>query len=219
MSSDDWHTVVALIEGGDAAALDRALAERKALARAKGHAGESAVLTALYRGRRDLAELLARAKEGIDLFEMVGLGALAGIEGLFEITGDAAPVVGAVSPDGFTVLQLSCYLAQPRVTALLLEHGAPVDAVATNGSELRAIHAAVAGGDRECLALVLAADPQVDAPQRGGFTALQAAAHRGHVALVELLLLAGADPDRPAEDGRTARDQAAEHPAVLALFD
>ena len=204
-----WEELVAALETGDTDALRTRLAASADLAEARGPAGESPVMAALYRGRRDLAELVAEAKAELDLFESVGLGRLREV---------SAADADAVSPDGFPALALACYLAQAGAAELLLGAGATVDAVATNGSELRAIHAAVAGGELECLRLVLAAGPQVDAPQRGGYTALQAAAHRGNVPMVELLLAAGADPDRAADDGRTARDQGAEHPAVVAAL-
>ncbi|QDU65969.1 ankyrin repeat domain-containing protein [Engelhardtia mirabilis] len=216
MSADPWGQLLELFEGGDVGALRSALSERPGLARAAGPSGESAVMAALYRGRRDLAEALADAKTPLDLFERVGLGDGRGVEALLDKSADA---LEAVSPDGFTALQLACYLARPSIADILLAHRAPVDAVATNGSALRAIHAAVAGGEYECLRMVLEAGAEVDAAQNGRITALHAAAHRGNAPMVQLLLGAGADPRRRDDQGRSAIDHGAGHPDVLALFN
>lgn len=218
MSGDDWTRIEALLEEGDLDSLLAVLRQEPELARLVGPSGESTVMAALYRRRRDLADALAGAKENVDLFELVGMGLVPGVEALIEMAGRPQETVNLVSPDGFTVLQLACYLAQPAVARLVLRHGADAEAMATNGSGLRAIHASVAGGSLECLECVLAAGVDVDAPQNGGYTALQSAAHRAHVAMVEALLRAGADPERVADDGRSARDHAAEHPELLNLL-
>jgi len=216
MSADAWGQILELIEGGDLGALRSALRERPELALARGPGGESAVMAAFYRGRRDAAEAIADAKSPLDLFEQVGLGDGRGVEALLDRSPDS---VGTLSPDGFTPLQLACYLARPAMAEILLAHHAPVETVATNGSELRAIHAAVAGGEFDCVRMVVEAGAQVDAVQRGRITALHAAAHRGNLSMVQLLLGAGADPSRKDDEGRTAVDHGAAHPDVLALFE
>ena len=104
------------------------------------------------------------------------------------------------------------------LAALLLEHGADPESRSTNGAELAALHAAVAGGDLACVELLLARDVDVNALQQGGITALHAAAHHGRPDMVRALLRAGADPALTCEAGRDARSWGAEHPKVLALL-
>lgn len=211
----DFERVDALLAADDYDALDALLAEDPSFAHTRGPKDQSILLQALYRGRRRAAHRLAEAKQTVDVFEMVGLGLVDGVRGMLEIS---PQVPTAIAPDGFPLLHLACYLSQPEIAELLLEHGADPESRSTNGAELAALHAAVAGGDLACVELLLARDVDVNALQQGGITALHAAAHHGRPDMVRALLRAGADPALTCEAGRDARSWGAEHPKVLALL-
>ena len=76
----DTGTCFELLGKGDVEGL-RGLFERDpATAGAKDAAGVSLLMHALYRGRRDLAELIASKKKEIDIFEAASLGNLERLE-------------------------------------------------------------------------------------------------------------------------------------------
>jgi len=201
--------VFSAISDGDAARLAASLRADPRRADARDAHGVSAVMFALYRGRRDLADLVLGAGREPDLFEAAALGRTDRVAALHEAE--------AFSADGFTPLHLACFFGRAETAALLLDRGDPVDVVARNDSRVRPLHSALAGRDEPTVRLLLARGAEVDAAQRGGWTALHAAAKHGLALLVAALLERGADPDRPADDGSTPRDLARQsgHAALL----
>lgn len=169
--------------------------------------GVSALMMALYYRRTEIAALLRNAIPDLDLFEAAATGDLERLRFLLAEEGGA----GRRSGDGFTALHLACFFGKPDVARLLVEHGADVNAVANNPSQVRPIHSAVAGPPEtqvEVLELLLAAGAEADSTQAGGWTALMAVAKHGMRGAIDLLLKAGADPLRAADDGQTARSMA-----------
>ncbi|MGI8575146.1 MAG: ankyrin repeat domain-containing protein [Egibacteraceae bacterium] len=73
---------------------------------------------------------------------------------------------------------------------------------------MRPLHAAVAARNLRAVQLVLDADADPDARQKGGYTPLMAAAHHGDADIVRALLEHGADPALRDDDDRTASDHA-----------
>ena len=116
---------------------------------------------------------------------------------------EAQPVVCFVR-----ALHLACYHGRHAMVRPLVRHGASLTAVNSQGCT--ALHIAAAGGDLGTVVTLLG-EPQtgpgrgreggarrgmtpveVDAPARGGWTALHAAAHAGHTRVCGVLLQAGA---------------------------
>ena len=116
-------------------------------------------------------------------------------------------------------LQLACYFAQPACARLLIERGANVEAVSNNGMELRALHAAAAGSNLECVELLLEHGADPDSQQHGGWAPLHAAVANQDARMVAALLARGADPKRTNEFGKSPLELAREKndPAVLRL--
>lgn len=172
----------------------------------------SPLLQAAYRHDWSEVERL-RVRDGVgDVFEAAVVGDLDAVHGLL----DADPgVVARVAADGFTGLHLAAYFGHDEVASALLTAGADPDAVATNGTGLRPLHAATAARASAIVRALLDAGATVDARQAGGFTPLMAAAKHGDTASLRLLLAAGADPSLPADDGSTARSLAAPEAADL----
>ena len=171
----------------------------------------SDLLQAVYRGDDAARDEILAARAPETVFEAAAVGDTAR---LGELLADPA----AVADDGFTPLHLAAFFRHPDAVRLLLDRGAPVDAVAGNPTKVRPLHSAAAGGDFDCVRLLVDAGADVNAAQQSGFVPLHAAAQNGDEAALEALLAAGADPSVATEDGRTAADLAREagHDAVVA---
>ena len=174
---------------------------------------ESPVLAALYAGEPARARELARGRE-LDVFEAAAVGDSGRLADL--LAGDP-PAARARTADGFTALHYAAFFSRNADCArALLDAGAEPDAVADNDTDLRPINSAAGSGASEIVALLLERGADVDAAQRGGYTALHSAAHDGNEELARMLLAAGADPARATDDDRTPADLAAEagHPKL-----
>ena len=95
------------VTANDRAAVRQLVADQPTLADVRDDNGVSALLTALYRGHREVAQVLRDARSDLDVFEAAALGETDVLARLLEARGDA---VGAHSADGFTAL----HLAKPK---------------------------------------------------------------------------------------------------------
>ena len=173
----------------------------------------SPVLRALYRGDPDEARAAAEERE-LDIFEAAALGRRSRVEAAIA---DAPELARAGAEDGFTALHLVAFFnGDPRVARVLLDAGTDPDVVAANGTQLRPINSAAAAGSDEIVALLIERGADVDAQQRGGYTALHSAAANGNQGLARLLIEAGADAARRTDDGKSAATLARErgHPEI-----
>ena len=205
----------AAVESGDEPRVRSLVAERPELASARDGAGLSVLLAARYRNQLGMVDALLAAGPELDVFEASALGRT---ERLAEILEHDPAAMNAVAVDGFRPLQLAAFFGQPDAARLLLERGAPVDAVSGNDAGLRALHSAVAGRHGEVVALLLEAGADPGPRQQGGFTPLMAAALHGDEPMVDALLAAGADVTARSDDGRDAAAMAEEggHPQLVA---
>ena len=206
-----------LLQAGDADGLRRLLEQDPASSDARDATGVSLLMHSLYRGRRDLAELIASKKKALDIFEATSLGRL---DRLKEHLRDAA-AINSRSNDGFTALHFACFFGQPEAARLLLESGAAVDAVAANPTHVMPLHSAASARNLEAARLLLerAAPSIVNARQQGGWVPIHAAAQNGDRPMVELLLKHRADPKLANDEGKTpamvAREKGHEKIATL----
>ena len=166
--------------------------------------GVSLLMHALYRGRRDIADLIASKKNTPDIFEAASLGRL---DRLRELARDRA-AVNSHSADGFTALHFACFFGQPESAFLLIESGAAVDAVAANPMKVMPLHSAASVRNLEAARLLLAHGAPPNARQHGGWAPIHAAAQNGDRPMIDLLLQHGADPKLANDEGKT--------PAVVA---
>lgn len=173
----------------------------------------SDLLDAVYRGDSAARDAILAARAPSTVFEAAAVGDVARLEALLD---DPA----AVADDGFTPLHLAVFFRHPRAARLLVERGAPVNAVASNAMRVQPLHSAAAGGDTECVRLLVEAGADVNARQQDGFVPIHACAQNGDADAVRALLDAGADPALPADDGRTALDfaRAAGHESVVEIL-
>jgi len=203
-------------EAGDAAGVERLIGESPDLAAARGPDGVSAILRARYYGHAWIAERLADAVSELDLFEAAALGRA---DRVVDVVAADADAVRAEAADGFTALHLAAFFGQLEVAAVLLEHGAAVDAQAGNPTRVQPLHSAAAGGHAAIAALLLERGADPGARQQGGFVPLHAAAARGDEVTARLLLEHGADRDVRADDGRRPIDLAAADDGIRALLN
>jgi ankyrin repeat protein len=214
---ENSRRVLELLQAGDVDGLRRTLEQDPASAEARDAAGVSLLMQSLYRGRRDLAELIANQKNELDIFEAASLGRT---ERLKECLRDAA-AINAYSKDGFTALHFSCFFGQPDAARQLLESGAAADAVAANPMQVMPLHSAAAARNLEAARLLLEHGAPVNARQQGGWAPIHAAAQNGDRPMVELLLNHHADPELANDDGKTPAMVAREkgHKELAALLE
>jgi len=206
-----------LLGKGDADGLRRLLEEDPGAAEARDASGVSLLMHSLYRGRRDLAELIADKKKELDIFEAAGLGRLERLEACAR----DAVAVNSHSTDGFTALHFACFFGQGDAARLLIEKGALVDDVASNPTKVMPLHSAASARNLEAARLLLEHGAPVNARQQGGWAPIHAAAQNGDRAMVELMLKHGADPRLSNDEGKApamvAREKA--HPEIAALLE
>lgn len=204
-----------LLQAGDADGLRQILEQDSAISEARDAKGVSLLMHSLYRGRRDLAELIASKKHALDIFEAASLGRLDRIQ---DCARDAA-AIKAPSKDGFTALHFACFFGQPEAARVLIESGAAVDAVAVNPTQVMPLHSAASARNLEAVRLLLEHGAPVDARQQGGWVPIHAAAQNGDRATVELLLKHHADPKLANDEGKTpamvAREKGHEEIAAM----
>ena len=116
---------------------------------------------------------------------------------------------------GDTPLQIGAAEGEAKILSVLLEHGANINAPASEYKYGRtALQAAASTGNREIVQQMLKAGAEVNAiaSPRYGCTTLQAAVESGNGELVMMLISIGADVNAPASElgGRTCLQAAAE---------
>jgi uncharacterized protein len=197
----NFETCFELLQAGDADGLRRLLEQDPACSEARDSTGVSLLMHSLYRGRRDLAELIAGKKKALDIFEATALGR---INRLKQCLRDEPSAVNSRSKDGFTALHFACFFGQPDAVGPLIESGAAVDAVAANPMQVMPLHSAASARNLEAARLLLEHGAPVNARQQGGWVPLHAAAQNGDRPMVELLLKYRADPKLANDDGKTS---------------
>ncbi|MGA8540247.1 MAG: ankyrin repeat domain-containing protein, partial [Terriglobales bacterium] len=208
-----------VLQAGDSDGLRRILEHDPSASEARGANGVSLIMHALYRGRRDLAELIASKKKTLDVFEAASLGR---IERLQECIRDS-PTVNSHSSDGFTALHFACFFGQPEAARVLIESGAAVDVVAANPTKVMPLHSAASARNLEAARLLLqhGTPAMVNARQQGGWVPIHAAAQNGDRPMAELLLKHGADSKLANDDGKTPAMVAREkvHEEIAAMLE
>jgi hypothetical protein len=199
------QNLLRLIQSGSTAQLADAIAADPPLAEYRDPQGVSALLWTIYTGQvtaRDffLARLAERGVD-LDIFEAAAIGDEARLRSM--ITADPA-AAQSFSGDGWTPLHLASAFGTPAAVALLLAHGAAVDAISKNAQRNQPLHAALAlGRNPQTIELLLGRGADANAVQAGGFTAIFSAATANRRDLAELLVAHGANPHHVTDQGKT----------------
>ena len=206
-----------LLRQGDAEGLKTLLQQDPTASDARDASGVSLLMHCLYRGRRDVADLIASKRRALDVFEATSLGRLDLIERCLEDRN----AVNLRSGDGFTALHFACFFGQPDVARVLMERGAAIDAVAANPMQVMPLHSAASARNLEAARLLLDRGASVNARQHGGWAPIHSAAQNGDRPMVDLLLSHHADPRAAHDEGKTPAMVAREkgHEEIAALLE
>ena len=176
--------------------------------RVQNEAGVSAIVLAVYHGRRPIAEALAAQWMPLDVVEAAALGDLARVR---ELVGGNRDLARVYSPDGFPVVGLAATFGHPEIVSFLIENGADVNAVATNGTGYNALTGSVSQRRRDITKILLANGARADYRYGPGWSPLHEAAMDGDAEVAALLLDHGADPNAKSAEGKTPLGLAAAH--------
>lgn len=201
VQSGDSRKVAALLDGDGS------------LSNAKNEKGQSAVLLAVYHGRKEIRDLLLARGIELELHEAAAAGQLARVEQIVER--DAA-LVHQFSPDGFPVFALAAVFGHGEVAEYLFFKGADLNAAATNGTGYTALTGAVASGHGQIVSWLLENGANSNYRYGAGYSPLITAAANGRLEIVKILIDHGADVQAKTDDGKTAVSIAEErgHAAV-----
>src|SRR5437867_11190530 len=90
------------IKNGERSKVEEMIARQPTIVSAKNKSGATGILFALYARRPELAELIAKLKPGLDIFETASRGRLSDIDALIK---ENPSIASEYSTEGFTALQ------------------------------------------------------------------------------------------------------------------
>lgn len=205
------------VKARDKAKVEAMISQDRWLASVRTPEGESPVLTAVYHGAGEIAQLLRSRGAELNLHEAAALGDISRVGALLAESPDA---IESYSHDGWTPLHLAAFFGHAELVADLLARGATVDPLGKNSMANRPLHAALASRRWEAAKLLLAAGAVVNRKDGSGWTPLHLAAANGSAEMVADLLARGADKQAQNDKGETALAlaQAKNHAEVVALL-
>lgn len=209
-----------IIRAGTPEEIHAAVETNPELAKTRDAQGVSALMWAVYTGRKDVRDYLLSGLrcEGLDVFEAA---ACADCDCLSTLLGEDATRARAVSGDGWTPLHLAAAFGNSDAVRLLLEHGAHVHQISHNPMRNQPLHACLSlGRNRETVRMLIECGANVCQSQNGGFTPLHQAAVSGDAELVAMLIAAGADRSAVSDDGKTPAEYARDrgHAAIAEML-
>jgi len=193
------------VKAGDVDRVKTLLESDPALANAADESGHSAVLLAVYYGRKTVLDLLLSHGPELNLFEASAAGDAGRVKALLEEDPDLEmDRVNSIAHDGFTPLGLASFFGRSDVVEQVLSRGAEVNLASANRMQVMPLHSAVAGRHTGIARTLLEHGADVNAAQQDGFVPLHGAAQNGQLDMLELLLDYGADIDAKNAEGLTA---------------
>jgi uncharacterized protein len=170
------------------------------LASAADDKGVTALLKAVYYGKKEVIELLQATGMTLTIFEASATGKTDRVN---ELIRQDKSLLKAYSPDGFYPLGLAIFFAHQETAEALLRAGADVNQVAKNAMKVAPLHSAAAGRQLEIARRLLELGASVNARQEGELTALHEVAATGQLEFARLLLTHGADVNALTSSGKT----------------
>jgi ankyrin repeat protein len=205
------------VKARDVARVQALLDQDGRLASARTPEGDSPVLTAVYHGAGEIAQLLMSRGAQLNLYEAAAMGDGGRVAGLLAESPD---LLDSFSHDGWTPIHLAAFFGHTAVVADLLKRGAKIDPTSRNGMANRPLHAALAARRWETARLLLQHGAAVNDPDGHGWTPLHLTAANGSAEMVAELLERGAAVGARNGKGETALDLALAqgHHEVAALL-
>ncbi|HZT78345.1 MAG TPA: ankyrin repeat domain-containing protein [Vicinamibacterales bacterium] len=187
------------IKTGDFERVKALVSAEPQLVASRSATGESAILTAVYRGHTDIVNLLVARGAEMTIFDAAAAGEVERVE---RLVANGAPVNG-YSADGWTPLHLAAFFGHPRIVELLLAHDADVAAISKNSTGNTALHAALAGNRKFVAGLLIGAGSDVNAADAAGWRPLHLAASNNNLDAMKTLIAQGADVTVANTQGQT----------------
>jgi ankyrin repeat protein len=206
------------IEEGRIETVRDLLSADSTLVNARNESGLSAILSATYRGRNDLARLLIDNGAQLDIFEAAATGTQDRLEQLLQ---QEPALKNSWSPDGWTPLHLAVFFGRVNIAHFLLSKGVDINVASRTDERVSPLHSALANPNNAAIAqLLIEHGADVNARQAQGYTPLHYAATYGLESIIRSLLQRSADKTIRNADGKTAFDLAVEkgHTAVAELL-
>ena len=191
------------VKAGDVALVESLIEADRNVLQSTDENGVSAILLALYHGKRDVARLLIDRGAELSFHDACAAGET---ERARQILRRDPALLNSRSADGYPPLGLAIFFGNRELAKFLIESGADVNAAADNAQRVAPVHAAAAVRDHEILAMLLDRGADPNARQQMDFTALHTAASRGDVEMAILLLERGADAAVRTTDGLSIAD-------------
>jgi ankyrin repeat protein len=184
---------------------------------ARSGTGDSAILTAVYHGQKEIVNLLVARGAPLSIFEACAAGELERAERLLQ---DRASGVNDYSADGWTPLHLAAFFGHAKVAELLIAHDADVAARSRNANGNTPLHAALAGNHKFVAGLLIGHGADVNAADAQGWRPLHLAAANNNMDAIKQLIAQGADVQAANGEAKTALSLATEknHREVAALL-
>src|SRR5260370_23953146 len=132
------------IKAGEFDRVKAMVSEDPTLLDARARTGESAILTAVYRGQKAIVNLLVSGGAPMTLCEASAAGELERAERIL----DEGTAVDVFSDDGWTPLHLAAFFGHMKIAELLLSRGADVAARSLNSNANTPLHASLAGNPK-----------------------------------------------------------------------
>lgn len=176
------------IKAGDVEQVKAIVSGTAALVDARDEAGQSAILSAVYSGRKEIANLLVARGATLTIFEAAAAGEFDRVERLIE----AGAPVNVFSDDGWTPLHLAAFFGHQKVAELLLAHAADVTAQSRNANGNTPLHAALASNQKMVAGLLLGSGADVNAADAGGWRPLHLATANNNLDAMKALIAQGA---------------------------
>src|SRR3989442_7697464 len=199
MTESSETDLFAAIKAGEFERVKALLSADAALVDARSATGESAILTAVYNGRKEIANLLVARGARLSLFEASAAGEFDAVERLLA----SGSTINAFSDDGWTPLHLAAFFGHPKVVELLLAHAADVAARSRNANGNTPLHAALAANQRIAAGLLIGGGADLNAGDAAGWRPLHLAAANNNLESLKALIAQGADIATTNADGQT----------------
>jgi ankyrin repeat protein len=209
------------VKKGDAERIKAMLAQDRTRVNAKTETGESAILLAMYYGRRGIANLLWDYGAEMNIWDAAAVGATGRVKEHLE---REPGLTHAHSHDGFVPLQLAAFFGNADTVEYLASHGADVNAISRNQTFARGVpilQSAVASRNLLTAKILLEHGANVNVINEQDGTPLFLAAFEGNTEMVKLLLAHGADRNLKTKDGQTPLDFARKegYQEIVALLE
>src|SRR5258708_39878785 len=187
------------IKAGEFDRVKAMVSEDPTLLDARARSGESAILTAVYRGQKAIVNLLVSRGAPMTLCEASAAGELERAERLL----DQGTAVDVYSDDGWTPLHLAAFFGHMKIAELLLSRGADVAAHSLNSNANTPLHASLANNQKMVAGLLIGHGADVNAADGGGWRPVHLAAANDNLDAIKALIAQGADVHTQNGDGRT----------------